>query len=270
MASAVPGPAVNSFAPRIFTVGHSNHEVKPFFALLARYGVRALVDVRSIPSSGRFPHFKRRSLETLSRQHGVSYRHCPELGNKLDGGIAHLLRQPEGQAALAELEAAATRAAPGPAWEAGHAPEGATAYMCAEADWRDCHRQVIAQQLLFTYNVRTTHILRDGNTEEHPVDYATPPHYGMEPTASVACCLEDDEVLALQLAQLQIGEGTRDELESSVPQIAGARRWGAAEESPPSSNTAGDAAQPRSRRWGKKTFMPSHAESSCCNAAIPP
>merc|ERR1719473_2588592 len=113
MAASPPDNKAACLAPRIYSVGHSNHEAESFFKLLARYGVREIVDVRSIPSSGRFPHFKKRNLEKLCAARGVSYRHCPQLGNKgVDGGIAKLLRQPECEAALAVLAAAAMRATP--------------------------------------------------------------------------------------------------------------------------------------------------------------
>lgn len=156
---------------------------------------RALVDVRSIPSSGRFPHFKRRALEGLCKQRGVSYRHCPELGNKV-GGIAHLLRQPEGRAALAALAAAAA--------------EGATAYMCAEADWRDCHRQVISQRLFEDYGITSTHILRDGSAQPHPADHVLPVNFGVMPGDGLAapCCPEPAGALGphqLPLAALTLG-----------------------------------------------------------------
>ena len=64
--------------PRVLTVGHSNHPPEAFLRLLSKFNVKAvedfqspaqstaqstalqeLVDVRSIPSSGKFPHFKR-------------------------------------------------------------------------------------------------------------------------------------------------------------------------------------------------------------------
>ena len=86
------------------------------------------------------------------------------------GGIANLLRQPEGEAALDELAAAAL--------------EGTTAYMCAEGPWRDCHRQVIAQQLGEHYDIWTTHILPNGKVEHHPKDHVLPAYYGMPPAAS--------------------------------------------------------------------------------------
>jgi hypothetical protein len=202
--------ALSPHTPRIYSFGHSNHTADKFFELMARYGIRAIVDVRSIPSSGRFPQFKKRSLETLSRGHGISYRHCPELGNKV-GGIAHLLCQPEGEAAMMQLVQAARDAAPGPAWADGRPPGGATAYMCAEADWRDCHRQVIAQQLLAVFSITTIHILRNGSTESHPSDHVLPPVYGVMPGAQASCCNEPEVSLAGQMTDMRISSSRENE-----------------------------------------------------------
>lgn len=182
---------------RIFTIGHSNHEASPFLGLLAKYRIKSVIDVRSIPSSGRFPHFKKRNLENLLQRQGIRYRHCPELGNKEGGGIAHLLMQPDGQKALAELAAESD-------FERANL-EGATAYMCAEADWRDCHRQVIAQRLVEDFNIITTHILRDGSLELHPRSHRLPVHYGVRKPERLrltadyggqqeVCCPADDSV----------------------------------------------------------------------------
>ncbi|CAE8603069.1 unnamed protein product [Polarella glacialis] len=154
--------------PLIYSIGHSNHEAHHFFELLSKHNVTCLVDVRSIASSSRFPHFKMRSLEDLCYRQRLTYRHCPELGNKV-GGIVHLLAQPEGQAALTDLVLAASRV-----------NEGATAYMCAEADWRDCHRQVISQKLLHDFSVPTVHLLRDGKSELHPRLHMLPDCYGLK------------------------------------------------------------------------------------------
>jgi uncharacterized protein (DUF488 family) len=38
--------------------------------------------------------------------------------------------------------------------------------MCAEADWRRCHRRLIADALLIR-GWRVLHILRDGGIEDH-------------------------------------------------------------------------------------------------------
>jgi len=234
---SAPGPpgAPSESPARIFTVGHSSHEPQVFLGLLARYGIRDVVDVRSIPSSGRFPHFKKQRLEELLLREGITYRHCPELGNKVDG-IAKLLQRPEGELALRQLAESAWRA--GAAAEApGGSPltAGATAYMCAEALWRDCHRQVIAHQLAERFGIYTFHILpspSDG-VEVHPRDYRLPERYGLCSCIVPASASGDpaevgeapDVAEALTSAR---GSGT------VAPGFCGANA-------------------PRARRWGKKS-----------------
>jgi uncharacterized protein (DUF488 family) len=43
--------------PSVLTIGHSNHPLERFLALLARHGVEALVDIRRFPGSRKHPHF---------------------------------------------------------------------------------------------------------------------------------------------------------------------------------------------------------------------
>eukprot|EP00929_Paragymnodinium_shiwhaense_P008367 TRINITY_DN112319_c0_g1_i1.p1 TRINITY_DN112319_c0_g1~~TRINITY_DN112319_c0_g1_i1.p1 ORF type:complete len:294 (-),score=35.99 TRINITY_DN112319_c0_g1_i1:310-1131(-) len=258
---------------RIFTVGHSNHDAQPFLKLLKTHNIKAVMDVRSIPSSGRYPHFKKRPLEDLLRKNGITYRHCPELGNKVDG-IAKLLRRPEGQASLKELAEAA--------YEAGKdARLPATAYMCAEADWRDCHRQVVAQKLLEDYNIATRHILRDGGIELHPADHILPDHYGILPPGALDDCCPDDAILAQSLQTLSLAESRSQQPSQHVAMdCRAAGRWGQTTAAPPTSqggyhtavlpvpadadtaqteDTTKQPAEPapepasRLRRWGKKT-----------------
>lgn len=223
--------------PRIFTVGHSDHETRAFFDLLRRHCIRHLIDVRSIPSSGRFPQFKKRSLQNACASGGVSYRHCPELGNKATdgkygGGIVHLLQQPEGQVALRELAIAARDES-----------RGATAYFCAEAEWRDCHRQVVAQRLLTEYGIVTTHILKSGLTELHPSSHVLPSAYGALSmsrafSARDECCVEEtlSSLTLSEGASIPVAPGPSGELASLVATTEASQA-----EIPPE----------RRRRWGK-------------------
>ena len=57
----------------IFTVGHSAHEVARFVDLLARHGVEAVADVRSMPYSRRHPQFNRETLKESLKASGIAY-----------------------------------------------------------------------------------------------------------------------------------------------------------------------------------------------------
>jgi uncharacterized protein (DUF488 family) len=105
--------------------------------------------VRTVPASRRMPHFVRSALERSLPEHGIAYRHMPELGGlrkaKPDStnlgwrnvsfrGYADYMQTDAFGDALGELErlAATTR----------------LAVMCAEAvPWR-CHRSLIADALV--------------------------------------------------------------------------------------------------------------------------
>ncbi len=43
-------PKTDADSPRLFSVGHSNHELPAFLDLLLRHGVTAVADVRTHPS----------------------------------------------------------------------------------------------------------------------------------------------------------------------------------------------------------------------------
>ncbi|MGH9195974.1 MAG: DUF488 family protein, partial [Acidimicrobiia bacterium] len=67
---------------KIFTVGHSTHDLTVFLELLKRHGVERLVDVRVTPKSRRLPHFNLESLEKALPREGIEYLHLKELGGR--------------------------------------------------------------------------------------------------------------------------------------------------------------------------------------------
>jgi uncharacterized protein (DUF488 family) len=132
----------------ILTVGHSNHPIGEFLALLKSHNVKRLVDVRTIPKSCHNPQFSRDALAASVRAARIAYTHLPKLGglrraradsintgwnNSSFRGFADYMQTPEFAAALARLEKLADTKL--------------CAIMCAEAvPWR-CHRSLIADAL---------------------------------------------------------------------------------------------------------------------------
>lgn len=57
----------------IYTVGHSNHTIEHFLALLQRHGITLLADVRSTPYSRFNPQFRRDSLAVSLNEAGIEY-----------------------------------------------------------------------------------------------------------------------------------------------------------------------------------------------------
>ena len=125
------------------------------------HAVRSLADVRRHPGSRRLPWFASEALgETVP-----GYAHLPELGGRRSrrrdspntgwevaafGGYADHMDSPEfdrGMRALLALERP-------------------VAVMCAEGNWWQCHRRLVADALVVRgHPVR--HIARDGALTEH-------------------------------------------------------------------------------------------------------
>jgi uncharacterized protein (DUF488 family) len=151
----------------ILTVGHSNHEERRFLELLSDAGVGLLADVRANPRS-RYPQFNRSALAASLEAAGAGYAH---VGDQLGGrrepaadspnqgweekwfrGYADHMATPEFASGLERLEAL------------GRARR--VAVLCAEAEWRRCHRRLIADALLIR-GWRVLHLDGNGLLEGH-------------------------------------------------------------------------------------------------------
>ena len=58
---------------KIYTIGHSNHEIKTFINLLKTKKIDMIVDVRSAPFSKMYPHFNRETLESVLKDNKIGY-----------------------------------------------------------------------------------------------------------------------------------------------------------------------------------------------------
>ena len=68
--------------PAVLTIGHSNHPLDRFLALLAQHEVEALVDIRRFPGSRKHPHFHRDNLAAALPKSGVEYHWLEALGGR--------------------------------------------------------------------------------------------------------------------------------------------------------------------------------------------
>jgi len=151
----------------VWTIGHSTRPPDDLAALLNEYGIRHLVDVRTLPRSRHNPQF---NLETLPQNlaiHHIAYTHMPALGglrhahkdsinsgwrNASFRGYADYMQTPEFEQGLDALMALAS--------------QQATVIMCAEAvPWR-CHRSLIADALTVR-DIEVRHIMGPGKWQLH-------------------------------------------------------------------------------------------------------
>ena len=151
----------------VLTIGHSNRSADEFIALLKAHDVSAVADVRAKPFSRRNPHFSRKNLESRLTSAGIAYAHFPSLGghrtpradsvnggwrNEAFRGYADHMQTTDfmkGFEALLDF-----------------AEKYLVAVMCAESQWRDCHRQLLADALV-VQAVEVRHIMSEADLMAH-------------------------------------------------------------------------------------------------------
>jgi uncharacterized protein (DUF488 family) len=147
----------------LYTIGHSTRSLEEFIEVLRENDMEILVDVRSWPSSSRYPHFNRQSLAQSLEENGVRYEWLGEqLGGYRKKGLGeespnkawrrmgfrnyadHTMTEQfrEGIRKLLEL-----------------ADDGRLALMCAEQLYWRCHRRIISDYLIVKGHT-VTHIHR--------------------------------------------------------------------------------------------------------------
>lgn len=147
----------------VLTIGHSNHPLDVFVALLQQHGVTTLADVRSAPYSRFNPHFNRKRLESALQAHGIAYLY---LGHALGG-------RPDDPACYEDGRVRYDWLAQTPLYREGleRVAEGARseriALMCAEREPLDCHRTLLVGRSLVERGMGVAHILADGALESH-------------------------------------------------------------------------------------------------------
>ena len=145
----------------LYSIGHSNANLNAFLDLLRRNEIAALVDTRSQPYSRYNPHFSREALKQSVNEHGIEYVY---LGNRIGG-------KPEGREfyfpnGKVNFEVLAQS----PGYLSGIeqlltlAERRNVAFMCAEADYKHCHRYWLITRTLVTRGIQVQHILHTGET----------------------------------------------------------------------------------------------------------
>ena len=138
----------------VYTIGHGRHAWKDFLALLQKYEIAFLCDVRSAARS-RWVQFNGAVLSENLRENGIGYEHLPECGGKTLAKTEDLER---GIERILELSA-----------------EVKTAIMCSESQpltkhkisKANCHRVGLLSPILKAKGAsKIVHILPDGDSIE--------------------------------------------------------------------------------------------------------
>ena len=149
----------------IFTVGHSAHLREHFKALLVRFSINVVLDVRSSPYSRRYPQYNRNALKGWLLDIGIQYTFA---GSALGGRPTSPSLYVNGKADYLQM-AESTLFREGLRRVATAARSYRVVLMCAEADPLECHRFLLIGRALHEGGLDVQHILPSGGVERHAV-----------------------------------------------------------------------------------------------------
>lgn len=145
----------------IYTIGHSNHAIERFIALLRQHGIQAVADVRSTPYSRFNPQFRREPLAGSLSDAGIRYVF---LGEELGARSQDPSCYDDNRVSYAKLARSALFQSGLERLISGQ-QEYRIAILCAEKEPLDCHRTILVTRELERSGVPVTHILADGTLE---------------------------------------------------------------------------------------------------------
>jgi uncharacterized protein (DUF488 family) len=142
---------------KIYTIGHSTHEISYFIDLLKTYNVNCVVDVRTLAASRFNPQYNKSALSASLRDSGITYIHMPE-----EFGARHTDPSvlTNGRVDFEKVRSSANFKKGVERLRHGINKGFTIALMCAEADPLECHRfSLISVALKNEFEV--LHILKD-------------------------------------------------------------------------------------------------------------
>ncbi len=134
----------------LHTIGHSNLSLPDFLRVLREHDISYVVDVRSSPSSARFPHFNRPDVASSLEKTGIEYFYMGDkLGGKPNRSEPYKWKQGKIDPRLVSNLSRTT------AWTAGieilsslvqkkELGSQIGCLLCSEGDANNCHRLLIA------------------------------------------------------------------------------------------------------------------------------
>lgn len=147
----------------IYTVGHSNHTMETFLALLNLHRINAIADVRSSPYSKFASQFNKQELDQTLKANQIAYVFLGHyLGARPNDPICYrngaidfscLCQRDYFQEGIERVRTGASRFN--------------LALMCSEKDPIQCHRTILVCRNLRTTNTVIKHILEDGELEDN-------------------------------------------------------------------------------------------------------
>lgn len=146
---------------KLYTIGHSNHEIEHFLHLLKMHAITAIADVRSSPYSKFNPQFNREVLQKALKEDRIAYVFLgEELGPRSDNPACYV----DGKVQYARL-ARTDLFLRGVERLLAGMKSYRIALLCAEKDPIACHRMILVCRAIRSEPIEVRHILEDGSIE---------------------------------------------------------------------------------------------------------
>jgi uncharacterized protein (DUF488 family) len=152
----------------VFTLGFSNRTWDETVPILQSHQIRRLVDIRTLPGSRRTPQFNQEILQQNLPESRIEYLHMKSLGGlrkPVKDSTANAAWRNDGFRAYADYMQS-------PAFDEaiktlmGLIKEQRSVYVCTEAVFWKCHRQLVSDAL-HVRGYRIGHIFAVGKVQEH-------------------------------------------------------------------------------------------------------
>jgi uncharacterized protein (DUF488 family) len=144
---------------KVYTVGHSTHEINYFVELLKHFNINCIVDVRSVAASSYNPQYNKAFLSNNLKKNSIVYMHFAE-----EFGARHNdpeLLDEEGKVDFDKVRKSYNfQCGVERLWK-GVEKGFQIALMCSESDPFDCHRFSMVSVALVKEGFEVFHILKD-------------------------------------------------------------------------------------------------------------
>jgi uncharacterized protein (DUF488 family) len=146
----------------LHTIGHGRRTLDDFIALLKKYEISAIADVRTTPVSRWAPWFNRGQLGQSLSDAGITYVFLgEELGGRPDDDSLYTIDGHVRYRAMSDT----------PLFTIGFdrlvagAEKFRLAVMCSESDHHDCHRNLLIGRVAANSDIDVLHINKSGDIE---------------------------------------------------------------------------------------------------------
>lgn len=144
---------------KIYTVGHSTHEINYFIELIKSFAINCIIDVRSVAASAYNPQFNKEPLSNCLKNNGIVYMHFAE-----EFGARHTdpdLLDDEGKVDFDKVRKTYLfKRGVERLWK-GVEKGFKISLMCSEGEPFDCHRFSMISKALQKEGFEVYHILKD-------------------------------------------------------------------------------------------------------------